>query len=128
MYPQQQAALLAAAAAATAGGGANLHPSGSVSAASATSGGSASAGGARSPNEFSIFVGDLAPNLREEDLVAQFLRPPVWPPAHPLAIAHAQAQQARGVFAPSKVGPAPFTSTKSAKVSVCWLFHCVTVC
>lgn len=68
--------------------------------------------------EFSIFVGDLSPDLREEDLVAQFLHPSAWPASHPFAIAHAHAQQAKGNYAgPAKVRPAPFTSTKSAKVS-----------
>ncbi len=85
-HQQHHAALLAAAA--------------SASSAAPRSGMTTPAGGASlvgnsrpassSPSEFSIFVGDLAPNLREEDLVAQFLRPPMWPPAHPLAIAHAR--------------------------------------
>lgn len=67
--------------------------------------------------EFSVFVGDLCPNLREEDLVGQFLHPPLWPPSHPFAIAHAHAQQAQGNFGtPPKIGPAPFLSTKSATV------------
>ena len=68
--------------------------------------------------EFSIFVGDLCPELREEELVAQFLQPSAWPASHPFAIAHAHAQQAQGNYGtPGKVRPAPFTSTKSAKVS-----------
>ncbi|MCO5565874.1 hypothetical protein L7F22_019549 [Adiantum nelumboides] len=67
--------------------------------------------------EFSVFVGDLCPDLREEDLVNQFINPPLWPPSHPFAIAHAHAQQAKGKFGtPPKVGPAPFLSTKSAAI------------
>lgn len=64
-------------------------------------------------NEYSIFVGDLAPTLREEDLVAQFIHPPPWPPRHPLAIA---AQQHRLPNGHVSCGPAPFLSTKGAKV------------
>ncbi|UZJ51683.1 hypothetical protein CBS101457_001003 [Exobasidium rhododendri] len=67
--------------------------------------------------EYSIFVGDLCPELREEDLVAQFLHPSAWPASHPLAIAHAHAQQVQGNFSvPAKSRPSPFTSTKSAKI------------
>lgn len=67
--------------------------------------------------EFSVFVGDLCPDLREEDLVNQFINPPLWPASHPFAIAHAHAQQAKGKFGtPPKVGPAPFLSTKSAAI------------
>lgn len=69
--------------------------------------------------EYSIFVGDLCPELREEDLVAQFLQPSAWPASHPFAIAHAHAQQVQGNYGtPAKIRPAPFTSTKSAKVSL----------
>jgi hypothetical protein len=72
--------------------------------------------------EFSVFVGDLAPELREEDLVAQFLHPSAWPASHPFAIAHAHAQQAKGNYSTlAKIRPAPFTSTKSAKVSNTYL-------
>lgn len=72
--------------------------------------------------EYSIFVGDLSPELREEDLVAQFLQPSAWPASHPFAIAHAHAQQAKGAYGtPLKIRPAPFTSTKSAKVS--WRYY-----
>jgi hypothetical protein len=68
--------------------------------------------------EFSIFVGDLSPDLREEDLVKQFLEPSAWPSSHPFAIAYAHAQQIQGNYGtPLKIRPAPFTSTKSAKVS-----------
>ena len=68
--------------------------------------------------EFSIFVGDLSPDLTEEDLVAQFLHPSPWPPSHPFSISHAQSQQLRGYYGSAvKVRPAPFASTKSAKVS-----------
>lgn len=67
--------------------------------------------------EFSVFVGDLCPDLREEDLVNQFINPPFWPPSHPFAIAHAHAQQAKGKFGtPPKIGPAPFLSTRSAAI------------
>lgn len=68
--------------------------------------------------EFSVFVGDLAPDLREEDLVTQFLHPPPWPPEHPFAIAYAHARKMQGEPpAPGELfGPAPFLSTKSAKV------------
>lgn len=67
--------------------------------------------------EYSIFVGDLCPELRDEDLVASFLHPPHWPASHPFAIAHAHAQQAQGIYStPPKVAPAPFTSTKSATI------------
>ena len=68
--------------------------------------------------EFSIFVGDLSPDLREEDLVTQFMQPPPWPAQHPFAIAHIHAQQMQGIYQPgSRIGPSPFLSTKSAKVS-----------
>ncbi|KAI3475618.1 hypothetical protein L1887_62960 [Cichorium endivia] len=68
-------------------------------------------------SEYSIFVGDLSPDLREDDLVAQFLQPPSWPPAHPFASALINAQQAQGVYQPgAHIGPAPFHSTKSAKI------------
>lgn len=68
-------------------------------------------------SEFSVFVGDLCPDLCEEDLVNQFINPPLWPPSHPFAIAHAHAQQAKGKFGtPPKIGPAPFLSTKSAAI------------
>ncbi|KAE8256422.1 hypothetical protein A4X13_0g2637 [Tilletia indica] len=74
----------------------------------------AAQGGAQ---EFSIFVGDLSPDLRENDLVNQFLQPPPWPPSHPFAIVHAHAQQAQGNYnPPTRIGPAPFLSTKSAKI------------
>ncbi|PWZ03273.1 hypothetical protein BCV70DRAFT_14387 [Testicularia cyperi] len=78
----------------------------------------ASSGGISSKEpEFSIFVGDLSPDLREEDLVTQFLQPPPWPPSHPFAAALIHAQQAQGVYQPgSRIGPAPFLSTKSAKI------------
>ncbi|CEH12398.1 FOG: RRM domain [Ceraceosorus bombacis] len=67
--------------------------------------------------EFSIFVGDLSPHVREEDLVSSFLSPPVYPPSHPISIARAHAQQARGDYSPPlRWGPAPFRSTKSAKI------------
>ncbi|KDN38195.1 RNA-binding domain-containing protein, partial [Tilletiaria anomala UBC 951] len=69
---QHHAALAAAAAAAA---GLSSSSSGPPQVAGPTSS-SATSGGA-SLHEFSIFVGDLAPNLREEDLVAQFLRPPI---------------------------------------------------
>ncbi|EPQ28341.1 uncharacterized protein PFL1_04168 [Pseudozyma flocculosa PF-1] len=73
-------------------------------------------GGSKEP-EFSIFIGDLSPDLREEDLVTQFLQPPPWPPQHPFAIAHAHAQRMQGIHQPgARVGPAPFLSTKSAKI------------
>jgi hypothetical protein len=68
--------------------------------------------------EFSIFVGDLCPELKEDDLVTQFLQPSAWPSSHPFAIAHAHAQQLQGNYGtPAKIRPAPFNSTKSAKVS-----------
>jgi hypothetical protein len=67
--------------------------------------------------EFSIFVGDLSPDLREEDLVTQFLHPPAWPASHPISIALAHAQQAQGNYnTPPRMAPAPFLSTRSAKV------------
>ncbi|KAN0060967.1 hypothetical protein ACQY0O_006701 [Thecaphora frezii] len=67
--------------------------------------------------EFSIFLGDLSPDLREEDLVTQFLQPPPWHPQHPCAIALARAQQMQGIYQPgARIGPAPFLSTKSAKI------------
>ncbi|CBQ70682.1 related to NAM8-meiotic recombination protein [Sporisorium reilianum SRZ2] len=68
-------------------------------------------------SEFSIFVGDLSPDLREEDLVAQFVQPPAWPHNHPFASALVHAQQAQGIYQPgTHIGPAPFHSTKSAKI------------
>lgn len=68
-------------------------------------------------SEFSIFVGDLSPDLREEDLVAQFLQPPSWPHNHPFAAALIHAQQAQGIYQPgAHIGPAPFHSAKSAKI------------
>lgn len=74
------------------------------------------AAAAAAGQEFSIFVGDLSPDLREEDLVTQFLQPPPWPASHPFALAH---QQMQGNSAPPiRIGPAPFASTKSAKVCV----------
>ncbi|TKY89202.1 hypothetical protein EX895_001733 [Sporisorium graminicola] len=81
-------------------------------------------GGAQSPvgsinkePEFSIFVGDLSPDLREEDLVSQFLQPPAWPHNHPFASALVHAQQTQGIYQPgTHIGPAPFHSTKSAKI------------
>lgn len=68
--------------------------------------------------EFSVFVGDLSPDLREEDLVTQFLHPPPWPPNHPFAIAYAHARKMQGEPAPADevFGPQPFLSTKSAKI------------
>ncbi|PWN43020.1 hypothetical protein IE81DRAFT_108870 [Ceraceosorus guamensis] len=67
--------------------------------------------------EFSIFVGDLSPHVLEEDLVSSFLSPPLYPPSHPISIARAHAQQARGDYSPPlRWGPAPFRSTKSAKI------------
>ncbi|KAJ1032749.1 hypothetical protein NDA16_000770 [Ustilago loliicola] len=73
--------------------------------------------GLNKESEFSIFVGDLSPDLREEDLVAQFLQPPAWPHNHPFASALIHAQQAQGVYQPgAHIGPAPFHSTKSAKI------------
>ncbi|KAK0553135.1 hypothetical protein OC846_002623 [Tilletia horrida] len=75
------------------------------------------AAGPGANQEFSIFVGDLSPDLREEDLVNQFMQPPPWPPSHPFAIVHAHAQQAQGNYnPPGRIGPAPFLSTKSAKI------------
>ncbi len=74
-------------------------------------------GGLNKESEFSIFVGDLSPDLREEDLVAQFQQPPAWPPSHPFASALIHAQQTQGVYQPgAHIGPAPFHSTKSAKI------------
>uniref|UniRef100_V5EVC9 RRM domain-containing protein n=1 Tax=Kalmanozyma brasiliensis (strain GHG001) TaxID=1365824 RepID=V5EVC9_KALBG len=74
-------------------------------------------GGFNKDSEFSIFVGDLSPDLREEDLVAQFLQPPAWPHNHAFASAVINAQQAQGIYQPGKhIGPAPFHSTKSAKI------------
>ncbi|SPO21610.1 related to NAM8 - meiotic recombination protein [Ustilago trichophora] len=74
-------------------------------------------GGLNKDSEFSIFVGDLSPDLREEDLVAQFLQPPSWPHNHPFASALVHAQQAQGLYQPgAHIGPAPFHSTKSAKI------------
>lgn len=68
-------------------------------------------------SEFSIFVGDLSPDLREEDLVAQFLQPPAWPHNHPFASTLVHAQQSQGIYQPgTHIGPAPFHSTKSAKI------------
>lgn len=68
-------------------------------------------------SEFSIFVGDLSPDLREEDLVQQFLHPPAWSHNHPFASALIHAQQAQGIYQPgAHIGPAPFHSTKSAKI------------
>lgn len=64
-------------------------------------------------NEYSIFVGDLAPTLREEDLVAQFIHPPPWPPRHPLVL---RMQQHRMLDGQIRCAPAPFQSTKGAKV------------
>lgn len=68
--------------------------------------------------EYSIFVGDLSHDLTEEDLVSQFLQPSPWPASHPFAIAHAHAQQSKGFYGTmTRFRPAPFLSTKSAKVS-----------
>ncbi|CAO1639003.1 unnamed protein product [Sympodiomycopsis kandeliae] len=68
--------------------------------------------------EFSIFVADLSPDLREEDLVTQFLHPPPWPPHHPFAASYAEARMAHGepVSSSEVFGPSPFLSTKSAKI------------
>ncbi|GAC96974.1 mRNA binding post-transcriptional regulator [Pseudozyma hubeiensis SY62] len=74
-------------------------------------------GGINKESEFSIFVGDLSPDLREDDLVAQFLQPPAWPHNHPFAAALIHAQQAQGIYQPdARIGPAPFASAKSAKI------------
>lgn len=76
-----------------------------------------SGSGSNKESEFSIFVGDLSPDLREEDLVTQFLQPPPWLPNHPFAAALIHAQQAQGIWQPgARLGPAPFLSTKSAKI------------
>lgn len=92
--------------------------------AAAASRGTPGVGNSQSPvhslnkeSEFSIFVGDLSPDLREEDLVTQFLTPPPWPHNHPFASALIHAQQAQGIYQPgAHIGPAPFHSTKSAKI------------
>lgn len=52
-------------------------------------------------------------------MVASFFNPPMYPPNHPICIAREHAQQAQGDYSPPPGRrPAPFGSTKSAKVNV----------
>lgn len=71
-----------------------------------------------SPPEYCVCVSNLSPNVRDEDLVAAFLKPPFYPSSHPVAIAVAAARHASGLQLSSagQMAPPPFLSTKSAKV------------
>lgn len=62
------------------------------------------------PVDYSVLVAGLDPLVREADLLRFFLDPPAWPIHHPYALA---SERRRSHSSPR---PAPFLSTKSAKV------------